>query len=258
MKFCPNAVLKRAVIKRAAGCAVLAAVCVIGVRARADLAPWMQQVVSGSAIEAALYRVMSLPGIKVLYPRPAAEARGQMDALVKSKPEDAQLYALRAHVEEQSLDFAAAEQDWKTFAAKDADKTDGAMQLADFYQRRVEGPQEIAALEQAASFPSDDHEKFVAADQQRAWQAFPRALTVAHDAALGDDPTVAIYSAWVARYPQEPAVRAQYLGTLLRMKRFPAAQQVIAAYQAAFPNDKQFPVQAASLLLRIAAGRSGC
>src|SRR5271156_3297942 len=129
LKYCPNAVMKRAV-----GCVALIAVCAVGVRARADLAPWMQDVLSGSAIEAALYRVMSLPEMKVMYPRPAMEARGQVDALLKNKPEDAQLYALRAHVEEQSLDFAAAEQDWKTFAAKDTEKADGAMQLADFYQ----------------------------------------------------------------------------------------------------------------------------
>jgi len=242
LKYCPNAV------KRVA-CGVAAlAVCAVGVRARADLAPWMQDVVSGSAIEAALYRVMSLPGVKVMYPRPATEACGHVDALVKGKPDDAQLYALRAHVEEQSLDFAAAEQDWKAFAAKDADKADGAMQLADFYARRVEGPQEIAALEQAAAVPTEGNEKFLAADQQRAWQAFARASTVVHDDALGDDATVGVYTAWVARYPQEPAVRAEYFGTLLKMKRFAAAQQVIAAYQQAFPDDKGFPVEAAALL----------
>lgn len=208
MKFCPNAMARRVV-----GCTALAAICVLAVRARADLAPWMQDVVAGSVIEAALYRVMSLPGVKVMYPRPAAEARVQVDALVKNKPDDAQLYALRAHVEEQTLDFAAAEQDWKTFAAKDADKADGAMQLADFYQRRVQGPQEIAALEQAAAVPSAGNERFVAADQQSAWRAFVRALSVAHDDALGDDATVAIYTAWVARYPQELSVRAQLFGT---------------------------------------------
>jgi transcriptional regulator with XRE-family HTH domain len=241
LKCCPNAMLRRA-----AGCAALAVVCVVCVRARADLAPWMQDVVSGSAIEAALYRVMSLPGMKVMYPRPAAEARGQMDALVKSKPEDAQLYALRAHVDEQALDFAAAEQDWKTFAAKSG--ADGTMQLADFYARRVEGPQEIAALEQAAAFPAEGNERFLAADQQRAWQAFARATTIVHDDALGDDAMVAIYAAWVARYPQEPAVRAEFFGALLKMKRHAAAQQVIAAYQQAFPKDTGFPVEAAALL----------
>jgi len=243
LKFCPNAIAKRALL-----CTTAIAVCAVGVRARADLAPWMQDVISGSVVEAALYRAMSLPGVKVLYPRPPAEARGQMDALVKSKPDEAQLYALRAHVDEQALDFAAAEQDWKTFAAKAADKADAAMQLADFYQRRVQGTQEIAALEQAAAVPTDGNEKFVAADQQRAWKAYTRALTVVHEDAQGDDATVAIYTAWVARYPQEPAVRAQFFGTLLKMKRYAAAQQVVAAYQTTFPDDKGFPVQAAALL----------
>ena len=248
MKYCPNAMVKRPAAKYVAGCVAVAALFTVGVRAHADLAPWMQDVVSGSAIEAALYRAMSLPGVKVMYPRPATEARGQVDALVKNKPDDAQLYALRAHVEEQALDFAAAEQDWKTFAAKNADRADSAMQLADFYQRRVQGPQEIAALEQAAAVPGAGNERFIAADQQSAWRAFVRALSVAHDDALGDDATVAIYTAWVARYPQEPAVRAQFFSTLLKMKRFAAAQQVIAAYQKAFPKDDVFPADAGALL----------
>ena len=243
MKCFPNAMVKRAAV-----CVALTAAGAMAMQARAGLAPWMQYVVSGSAMEAALYRVMNLPGVKVMYPRPPAEARGQVDALVKTKPEDAQLYALRAHVEEQALDFAAAEQDWKAFAAKAADKADGTMQLADFYARCVEGPQEIAALEQAAAVPSEGNEKFLAADRQRSWQAFARAMTILHDDALGDDATAAVYTAWVARYPQEPAVRAEYIGTLLKMKRYAAAQQVIAAYQQALPDDKGFPVEAAALL----------
>src|SRR3569623_1813337 len=93
-------------------CAVAAvfAACV-GIRARADMEPWLQTTVSGSALESALYRLMDLPGLRTLYLRPPAEARRELDKLVDADPAQAQLYALRAHVEEQALDFASAERD---------------------------------------------------------------------------------------------------------------------------------------------------
>ena len=76
--------------------------------ARAELEPWLQSAVSDSAIEAALYRAMELPGLRALYPRPPAEARRQLDTLVVATP-TAELFALRAHIDEQALDFPAAE-----------------------------------------------------------------------------------------------------------------------------------------------------
>ena len=97
----------------------LGALCAMSFCARAELAPWLRSVVSGSAIEAALYRAMDLPGVKTLYPRPPAEARGELNSLLKGKSDAAQLYALRAHSEEQALDFSAAEQDWKDCQPED-------------------------------------------------------------------------------------------------------------------------------------------
>jgi len=129
-----------------------ALVCAVALAARAELEPWLQSAVSGSAIEAALYRVMDLPGLRALYPRPPAEARKQLDALVAAKPE-AELFALRARVDEQALDFSAAEQDWQAFVAHAQDKASANFELSDFYHRRNLAPQEIAALEAAAAFP---------------------------------------------------------------------------------------------------------
>jgi len=58
----------------------------IGWQARADLPHWMQDAVSGSAIEAALYRAMEIPEMKALYPRPPKEARGELNGLIGKAP----------------------------------------------------------------------------------------------------------------------------------------------------------------------------
>jgi cellulose synthase operon protein C len=228
--------------------AALGAVCAVGFCARAELAPWLQTVVSGSTIEAALYRVMDLPGVKMLYPRPPAEARSELGDLLKGKSDAAQLYALRAHSEEQALDFSVAEQDWKSFVTHTDNKQAAEFELADFYHRRLEGPQEIAALEEAASAPPATGEKFLAADKQQAWCAFTRALTVAQEQALGDDASTAIYKAWIAHYPAEPAAWAAFISILMDMHRYSDAQQAIADYHTAFPQDEVFPIKATALV----------
>lgn len=222
----------------------------VAVAARADLPAWMQSIVSGSAIEAALFRVMDIPSTHTLYPRPPAEARAKLDPLVAEKPNDAELYAVRAQVEEQALDFTSAERDWKAFVAhSDASGASAAeFALADFYHRRNEGPEEIVALEAAASVPTPAGESLLAADAQTAWHAFPRALAVAKEQGLGDEETLAIHRAWIARYPHEQAARVDLFTTLLSMRRFDEAQRAIEDYKAAFPSDNVFPIKAAALL----------
>ena len=211
----------------------------------------MQTAVSGSAIESALFRAMDLPGIRTLYPRPPAEAREQFTSLIAATPstrDAAQLYALRAHVDEQALDFSAAEQDWKLFVAQAQDKTQARLELAGFYHRRNLGPREIVALEAAASGPSPAAEQFLAADRQQAWQAFPRALRIAREQGLGDETAITIYQAWIVRYPNEAAARANYIVALIHLRRYADAQRAIAAYEAAFPKDQKLPIQASALL----------
>ena len=234
--------------------AVLAAVAIvsaIAIVARAELPAWMQSIVSGSAIEAALFRAMAIPSTNTLYPRPPAEARTHLDQLVAAKPDDAELYAVRARVEEQALDFTSAERDWQALVAHSANgtaKASARLALADYYHRRNEGQQEIAALEAAASAPTTTGESFLSADQQTAWKAFPRALLVAQQQGLGDEATLAIYRAWIARYPHEAAARAALLKALLSMHRFEEAQHAIDDYKSAFPDDDVFPIKAAALL----------
>ncbi len=228
------------------GLSVCAAVVVCGsvLSAGAALPAWMQTVVGGSPIEAALFRVMSVPGLSVLYPRPPAEAVPALSDLVRKTPADAQLYALRAHAEEQALDFAAAERDWKAAVAHAQDVPEAEIQLADFYRRRLRPKQEIDALLRAASVASPVSEKFESAEKQRSWQAFERVLDVVKDQALSPEVSVAAYEAWIARYPAEPSVRAAYVNLLIEQKRYDEATAAIAAYKSAFPKDEVFPIQA--------------
>ena len=234
-----------------AAIAAVAMVSAIAIVARAELPTWMQSIVSGSAIEAALFRAMAIPSTSTLYSRPPAEARAQLDPLVAAKPDEAELYAVRARVEEQALDFTSAEHDWQAFIVHSADrtaKTSARFALADYYHRRNEGQQEITALEAASSAPTTTEKSFLSADQQTAWKAFPRALAIAQQQGLGDEATLAIYRAWIARYPHEAAARAALLKALLSMRRFDEAQHAIDDYKSAFPGDDVFPIKAAALL----------
>jgi hypothetical protein len=217
-------------------------------RAGAVLPPWVQMVVGGSAVEAALFRMMQVPGLSVLYPRPPAEAVPALSALVAKNPVDAQLYALRAHSEEEALDFAAAERDWKAAVTHAQDAAEAETQLADFYHRRLQPNEEIAALLRAAAAPSPAAERFESGEKQKAWRSFVGAMAVVKDQALGPDVSVAAYTAWIARYPAEPSVRSAYVNFLLEHKRYEDARAEIAAYKAAFPKDDVFPIQATAAL----------
>jgi len=61
-------------------------------QARAALPRWMQDVIGSSAMEAALYRVMEIPGAQMLYPRPPKEAQGELSGLIGKALQQADLY----------------------------------------------------------------------------------------------------------------------------------------------------------------------
>src|SRR5258708_20302015 len=101
--------------------------------ARGALPAWIRNVESRTAIEAAFFRLMALPGGEVAFRRPPSETRPALAELLKKQPGDAELYSLRALEDEQQLDFTAAEADWKSFAEKSTDKSAAQLLLADFY-----------------------------------------------------------------------------------------------------------------------------
>jgi cellulose synthase operon protein C len=229
-------------------CAVLLA----GWQARAALPRWMQDAVGASAIEAALYRVMEIPGAKALYPRPPEEAQGELSGLIGKAPDQAELYSLRALEEEQALDFRAAEGDWKAYALRAKDPVGAKLELADYYHRRLEAGDEVKMLMEVGSSQATPSEQYLAPAEQRSWKAFERLMLLAADQGLDDETVRGGYAAWIARYPQQPSLYARDLHWLLDQskdgKKFDRASELIGQYRKDFPRDAVFPLKASALL----------
>jgi tetratricopeptide (TPR) repeat protein/Flp pilus assembly protein TadD len=216
----------------------------VAISARADLARWVQDVEGAGRLEAIFFRAVSLPGGPALVRRPPDETRAALSQLISAAPSDAELLSLRALEDEQQLDFAAAEADWKQYAQSVKDPAAGQLALADFYHRRLRPQDEVAALAAAAQAPSPDSERLVAPAEQRSWLAFERIFVLIGNQALPADLAADSYRKWMARYPQESSVAKRFFRFLLEQKRFADAEQHIAAYQKSFPSDEVFPVSA--------------
>ncbi len=205
--------------------------------ALALLPPWLQHIRSGAAFESALYRLMDLPGTRVFFPRPPKESIAELNKL---PPTDA-LYSLRAHQEEQALDFSAAESDWKLYAAKSLQNR---FQLADFYHKRHLIQPEIDTLLAIATAPATA-DPFLPTAQQPAWRAFERTLKLLDAQSLDD---TQLWRAWIARYPNQPTVYARAFTQTLDKQRLSEADSILAAYRKAFPADPIFTIKATALL----------
>jgi len=216
--------------------------------ALAELPSWIRNIEGGSAIEAAFFRMMSLPGGTVLFRRPPRETRPALADLIKSQPRNAELYSLRAFEDEQQLDFAAAESDWKSYASSSSDKISGPLALADFYHRRLRPADEISTLSLVANLPPIAAEKLTPAAQQQSWQAFERIFGIIQAQGLQKNDSSSQYRAWIVRYPQEQTLYARYLQFLVAEKEWAAAQQLIAGYNKQFPDDQIFPVKAKAMV----------
>jgi cellulose synthase operon protein C len=218
------------------------------VTASGALPEWIRNIEARTEIEAAFFRMMSLPGGEVAFRRPSSETRPALGDLLKKQPGNAGLYSLRALEDEQQLDFTAAEADWKNFAEKSDDKVGGQLSLADFYHRRLRPLDEIKTLSAAASAPADISEKLTPGSEQRSWRAFERIFGVIRAQGLPAEVSVAQYRSWIARYPQEPSLYPRFLEYLIGIKDFSAATQLIAQYHEKFPADEILPVKARALV----------
>ena len=219
-----------------------------GIAARAGLARWVQDIASPSRLEAVFFRAVALPNGAVEVRRPPKETRAELGKLIGASPADAGLYALRAREDELQLDFNAAENDWKKAAQLASDKSAAAIDLADFYDRRIRPKDEIAALETVGRAASPAAERLTPAAQQQSWKAFERMLAVIHQQALPNESTVSVYRAWMARYPAEADVYKRFLGYLTDSKQFGDAQNLVADYRKAFPADAAYPIQATATI----------
>ena len=227
---------------------IAAVIGAIATAARGEMLNWLQNIEAGAPLENVLFRWMDLPSGRVSALRPPQEARPLLDALVKSQPDRAELYSIRAMEEEQQLDFDSAEKDWKSYAQSAADRTAAQLALADFYHRRARPSDEIAALSVVAQSPTAPSEELLAPQEQKSWLAFARIFTIISANALPAETSDSEYQAWIARYPRETALYAKYFAFLLDRKEYGRAADLIPAYSKAFPDDTVFPVKAHALL----------
>jgi len=216
--------------------------------AMGELPSWIRNIESASAIEAAFFRMMALPGGAVPFRRPPAETRPALSELIKNQPRNADLYPLRAFEDEQQLDFGAAESDWKEYVNGASHKTNAQLALADFYHRRLRPADEIRSLVLVASAPPITAEKLTPPAQQQPWRAFERIFGIIQEQGLPKDVSIAQYRAWIARYPQEPSLYARFLEFAVAQKEYAAATQVISGYNKQFPGDQVFPVKAKAMV----------
>ena len=244
MTWFPDASLRRLALIAGA----LAVLAMVAIGARADLARWVQDVEGTGRLEAVFFRAVALPGGPAQVRRPPDETRAALGQLITAAPSDAELLSLRALEDEQQLDFAAAEADWKQYAQSVKDPAAGQLALADFYHRRLRPQDEVQTLTAAAQSPSSDSERLVPPAQQRSWRAFERTFTLIGAQALSPDLAADSYRKWMARYPQESSLARRFFRFLLEQKRFADAEQVIAAYQQSFPKEEVFPVSARASL----------
>jgi cellulose synthase operon protein C len=213
-----------------------------------ELPSWIQNVEANSAIEAVFFRMMSLPNGAVAFRRPPRETRPALGDLIKSQPHSAELYSLRALEDEQQLDFAAAESDWKAYVDNSSDRTDAQLALADFYHRRVRPSDEIKTLSLVASAPPIAAEKLASSSQQRSWQAFERIFVIIQAQGLPKDASIAQYRAWIRRYPAEQSLYGRFMEFLVGEKEYSAATGLIDDYRKQFPGDSIFPVKAKAMV----------
>ncbi len=215
--------------------------------AHATLPSWLQHIVGASTAEAALYRVMHLPGADTLFPRPPKEAQSELATLIAAKP-DAGLYALRARADEQALDEPAAEADWKLYAEKTATPK-AQLELADFYDRRLQTQPEAEVLKQVAAAPIPASEQYLAPTAQLCWQTNIRLLDLLLVQAEPEPQVEAAYQAFETRYPDQPSVYAHELQFLLNARAYPEAEALIPRYHQRNPADITFPIRAHALIV---------
>ncbi len=216
--------------------------------AMGELPSWIRNIESASSIEAVFFRMMSLPSGAVPFRRPPSETRPALTELIKSQPHHAELYSLRALEDEQQLDFAAAESDWKAYVVNASDKANAELALADFYHRRLLPGDEVKTLSLVATARPIAAETLTPLSQQQSWVAFERIFGIIQDQGLSKEISIAQYRAWIARYPQESSLDARFLQFLVAQKEYATASLLIVSYSKQFPGDQIFPVKAKAML----------
>ena len=204
---------------------------------------------AGDALEPVFFRTVPMPAGPVLSRRPPRETVAELTRQIAGAPSRVDLVSLRAHEAELNLDFTTAEQDWKTFARMSADKSAGSIALADYYHRRLQPQEELTALLDAAGQPATGRDALNMEPEQRSWRLFSRAVALVNAQAMPIDTAESVYNAWIARFPKQAQPYTQLFHYLVSARQQQRAEQVVAQYVKAFPNDEAFPLQARAELL---------
>ncbi len=217
--------------------------------ARAELTQWAEGIAAGNRLEAVFFRNVLLPSGIVPVRRPPKETRADLTRLISGAPNDAELYSLRALEDEQQLDFAAAEADWKKHADSSSDKGAARLALADFYHRRLRARDEFNVLIAASFEPVPASEKLLPPSAQRPWKIFDRSVDLVDQARL--DPLLAVgqYNQWIARYPSETGLYRALVAFGTSHQLYEVAGDAIAAYRKAFPAEEEYPIEATADLV---------
>jgi len=210
---------------------------------RAELPEWVRNVETASPWHDAIFRTVTTPAGAIEVRRSPGDAH---EALARTPAGAAtpELLRLRARVAEESLDVAAAESDWRAYAAASADASAGQLALADFYHRRLLVPQEGDALAAAARAADPAADRLLPARERRSWRTFERIVALVDAQQLPDAFAEAQYRAWSARFPQETVPFDRLFQFLVVRGRTADAEAVVAAYQRTFPADDAWVLKA--------------
>jgi len=156
------------------------------------------------------HRVRPLPHdatTRPKHPLPAPTRRVSHRALHPplQNPTDPELYALRAHTDEQSLDFPAAESDWEGLRRPRKDIPAAQLELATTTTAASNPNKRSPPLTAAAVAPSPAHRKILLPQKT----TFPGSLRPHPQTSRRSSPrtriTLTTYNAWITRYPPNPA-----------------------------------------------------
>jgi tetratricopeptide (TPR) repeat protein len=204
----------------------------------ATLATWAQNVAAGTGLEAALFRLMDVPGGAVLGRRTPAESRQALGGLIDKDARSSGLYAMRAREDERAMDYKAAEADWRHSAELSVDPVAGMLALADYYARRNEPQLQVNALLAAAKLPISSEERLDDAAKTRSWNTFQTALAIVKQDKRPTSSESGIYEAWLARWPEHQlSTYLDYFSALVARHDLTAARAVLDRFRAKYPNE---------------------
>jgi Tfp pilus assembly protein PilF len=211
---------------------------------RAELSQWVENIDAASRLEKVFFRTVVLATGAVPVRRAPKETRAELTKLMEAAPADAELYSLRALEDEQALDFAAAESDWKKYAETSADKMGARVALADYYHRRLQSKDEFDTLGAAARENAPDSQKLLPDAEQTRWKIFDRQIKLIDEQRLDAAQGLFQYSAWITFYPGRAQLYRDFFRYTMAHQRLEVAGQIVEKYAADFPGSEEFPVEA--------------